>query len=96
MCACRYEKNLDYAKVVGIKKGLTAGVGTGSLMFVLFSTYGLAFWYGSTLIKTGEIEVGDLLTAFFSVLTGAFSLGQVRSKVVLFTNDLSCVCACVC
>lgn len=56
---------------------MTAGVGAGSLMFVLFSMYGLAFWYGSTLIKQGEIEVGDLLTAFFAVLTGAFSLGQV-------------------
>ena len=62
---------------MGIKKGLTQGVGTGALMFILFSMYGLAFWYGGTLVKTGEIEVGDLLTAFFSVLTGAFSLGQV-------------------
>ena len=75
----RYTENLDEAEKVGIKKGLVAGVGTGALMFILFSMYGLAFWYGGTLVKTGEIEVGDLLTAFFSVLTGAFSLGQVGS-----------------
>jgi len=32
----RYVENLDIAKAVGIRKGLTAGAGAGSLMFVLF------------------------------------------------------------
>ena len=46
-------------------------------MLVMFSTYGLAFWYGSTLVDSGIIPVGSLLTAFFAVLVGAFSLAQV-------------------
>lgn len=58
-------------------KGLVVGTSLGMLMFIMFSTYGLAFWYGSTLIIGGDLEVGDMLTAFFGVLIGAFSAGQV-------------------
>lgn len=65
------------AKTVGIRKGLFTGLSLGSLMLVMFSMYGLAFWYGSTLVVAGEINEGQLLTAFFGVLIGAFSLAQV-------------------
>uniref|UniRef100_H2YJX4 Bile salt export pump n=1 Tax=Ciona savignyi TaxID=51511 RepID=H2YJX4_CIOSA len=76
----RYNKNLNEARTVGIKKGFVGGLSIGALFFIMFSTYGLAFWYGSTLIRTGEISVGNMLTAFFGVLIGAFSLGQVSKN----------------
>lgn len=75
----RYDANLIPAKKLGIQKGLTNGLSLGFLQILIFGTYGLAFWYGSTLIFDGELKIGDMLTCFFSVLIGAFSLGGVSS-----------------
>ena len=79
----RYEVNLKYAKDVGVKKGLTTGVGTGTVMLIIFSTYGLAFWYGSKLVFDGVpgFDVGTMMTTFFSILIGAFSLGGVSERI---------------
>ena len=76
-CLYRYTINLDHARAVGIKKGFVSGASFGNIFLIMYSTYGLAFWYGSTLIFEGTIMVGDMLTAFFGVLIGSFSLGQV-------------------
>nr|CAB3219616.1 multidrug resistance protein 1A-like [Phallusia mammillata] len=82
----RYSKNLEQARSVGIRKGFFAGFSLGSLMLVMFSTYGLAFWYGSTLVIGGTLQVGELLTAFFGVLIGAFSLAQGGGDIEYFAN----------
>ena len=76
----RYNVNLLQAKAVGIKKGVTTGISLGTVFLIMFSTYGLAFWYGSELIFAGEMDLGTMLTTFFSVLIGAFSLGGVSIK----------------
>ncbi|XP_076808163.1 ATP-dependent translocase ABCB1-like [Clavelina lepadiformis] len=80
----RYEENLKDAKAIGIRKGLTQGLGIGSVMFILFSTYGLAFWYGSELVFGDELDIGTMLTTFFGVLIGAFSLGSSASNMEYF------------
>uniref|UniRef100_F6URM6 Multidrug resistance protein 1A n=1 Tax=Ciona intestinalis TaxID=7719 RepID=F6URM6_CIOIN len=82
----RYQTNLNEARVVGIKKGVVGGLSIGALFCIMFSTYGLAFWYGSTLVRSGEITVGNMLTAFFGVLIGAFSLGQGMSNMEYFSG----------
>ena len=38
------------AEKQGIKKGMTQGFFTGYMWFIIFLSYALAFWYGSTLI----------------------------------------------
>jgi len=45
-------------------------------MFLIFGVYSLALWYGSKLIIDNQMTGGDVLTVFFSVLMGAFALGQ--------------------
>ncbi|XP_076808833.1 ATP-dependent translocase ABCB1-like [Clavelina lepadiformis] len=80
----RYEENLLHARKVGLKKGLVSGASLGFLFLCLFAMYGLGFWYGSTLVLAGEIVVGDLLTSFFSVVVGAFTLGQAGSHISEF------------
>merc|ERR1712136_320810 len=72
------------ARKLGIKKSALFGVALGSLMLIMFAMYGLAFWYGSTLIFSNEISVGDLLISFFAALIGAFSLGQAGSSFEYF------------
>jgi len=80
----RYQKNLNAARTVGIRKSALFGLALGSLMLIMFGMYGLAFWYGSTLMFSGELVVGDLLTAFFNALIGAFSLGIAGSNIEYF------------
>ena len=76
----RYQNNLNSARKVGISKGFVNGASIGSIFIIIYSTYGLAFWYGSTLIFDKVLDVGDMLTAFFGILIGSFSLGQVRKR----------------
>lgn len=33
----------------------------GTIFFIMFATYALAFWYGSTLVIDGDYTAGDLL-----------------------------------
>jgi len=45
-------------------------------MFIIFGVYALGFWYGSKLVAEGEMQGGDLIIVFFSVMIGAMGLGQ--------------------
>ncbi|KAI7890516.1 P-loop containing nucleoside triphosphate hydrolase protein [Mucor mucedo] len=72
-----YEHKLEKAMQTGVKRGRILGFGFGSFMFILFSTYGLSFWYGSKLsrelLMTGDI----VLVVFFAMIMGAIALLQL-------------------
>ena len=40
----RYDKKLKEARHVGTKKGISVGVALGSIFFILFLVYAVAFW----------------------------------------------------
>ncbi|XP_010631188.1 ATP-dependent translocase ABCB1 isoform X4 [Fukomys damarensis] len=82
----RYNKNLEEAKRIGIKKAVTANVSVGANFLVIYASYALSFWYGSTLILSGEYSIGQVLTVFFSVLTGALSIGQASPNLEAFAS----------
>ncbi|KAG1947910.1 ATP-dependent translocase ABCB1 [Pimephales promelas] len=82
----RYHKNLEDAKNVGIRKAITVNIAMGFTFFMIYMSYALAFWYGSTLILAGEYDVGILLTVFFSVLIGAFGIGQTSPNIQSFSS----------
>lgn len=77
----RYDKELENAKGYGIKKGFVNGGSIGIVFLIMFSSYGLAFWYGSKLVREDEYTPGKLLIVFFSVLIGAFSLGNAAPNL---------------
>jgi ABC-type multidrug transport system fused ATPase/permease subunit len=59
-----YEKKLDAAMKSGIIRGQILGLGFGIFMFILFSTFGLSFWYGTKLTREGTMSGNDVLIAF--------------------------------
>ncbi|GLH02052.1 Multidrug resistance protein homolog 65 [Gryllus bimaculatus] len=71
-----YENGLDEGRKLAMKKYYILAVGIGLVFFVTYGAYGLAFWYGSQMIGTGEATPGSVFTVFFSVMAGAFSLGN--------------------
>ncbi|XP_029214358.2 ATP-dependent translocase ABCB1-like [Acropora millepora] len=72
----RYASHLGEARDFGIKKGVMSGLGMAFFQLIMFGSYSLAFWYGAKLIIDNEMNGGDLLIVFFSVLVGAMQLGQ--------------------
>ncbi|XP_033762430.1 ATP-dependent translocase ABCB1-like isoform X2 [Pecten maximus] len=72
----RYDKNLEHAKAIGVKKSLTSGLSMGLIWFIMMGSYALGFWYGAKLVREDGYSIGKVLIVFFSVLIGAFSLGN--------------------
>ena len=50
----RYDKHLVSAKSVGIKKAVSTAFSIGTLFLVIYSAYGLGFWYGGKLVIEGN------------------------------------------
>ncbi|XP_063421437.1 ATP-dependent translocase ABCB1-like isoform X2 [Mytilus trossulus] len=75
----RYNSHLQNAKDVGIKKGYTNGFSVGLVYVVMFGAYALGFWYGAKLVReeSDTYTIGKVLIIFFSVLIGAWSIGNV-------------------
>ncbi|KAG8508437.1 ATP-dependent translocase ABCB1, partial [Galemys pyrenaicus] len=82
----RYNKNLEEAKRIGIKKAITANISMGAAFLLIYASYALAFWYGTKLVIAKEYSIGQVLTVFFSVLIGAFSVGQATPSIEAFAN----------
>ncbi|XP_043365314.1 ATP-dependent translocase ABCB1-like isoform X2 [Dermochelys coriacea] len=82
----RYHKNLEDAKNIGIKKAITTNISIGISFLLIYASYALAFWYGATLILSDDYSIGKVLTVFFAILIGAFSVGQTAPSVEAFAN----------
>ncbi|XP_042540423.1 ATP-dependent translocase ABCB1 [Dipodomys spectabilis] len=82
----RYNKNLEDAKRIGIRKAITANISIGAAFLLIYASYALAFWYGTSLVLSSEYSIGQVLTVFFSVLIGAFSIGQATPNIEAFAN----------
>lgn len=72
----RYNDKLNQARRLGVKKGFSVGLSLAFVFFFLFGTYSVGFGFGGYLIAELGADAGDILTVFFSVVIGAFSLGQ--------------------
>lgn len=47
---------------MGIKKALSSNIAMGFTFLMIYLSYALAFWYGSTLVLNEEYTIGTLLT----------------------------------
>ncbi|KAI9344640.1 P-loop containing nucleoside triphosphate hydrolase protein [Obelidium mucronatum] len=77
----KYDAKLDKAEAADKLGGLTRGIGFGCFMLVMFSTYGLAFWYGSRLVMQDKMPGQDVLVTFFSLMMGSFALMMIPSNL---------------
>ncbi|NXK27152.1 MDR1 protein, partial [Arenaria interpres] len=83
----KYDANLEMARSVGVKKCITTNTSLGVSQFLIFGSYALAFWYGTKLTAEEEnYDIGRVLIVFFSVLIGAFSLGQAAPNLESVAN----------
>ncbi|CAM2105500.1 unnamed protein product [Caretta caretta] len=84
----KYDVNLENARRVGVKKSITTNTTLGFAEFVLFGAYALSLWYGTklTVEEKENYDIGRVLIIYFSVLLGAFSLGQASPHLESVAN----------
>ncbi|XP_053323160.1 ATP-binding cassette sub-family B member 5 [Spea bombifrons] len=82
----RYSANLGKAQKIGIKKAIASQLSIGFMYFIIYASYGLGFWYGTTLIlDDAGYTIGDALVVFFSVVISSYCIGQASSHFQAFT-----------
>ncbi|KMS95115.1 hypothetical protein BVRB_012190 [Beta vulgaris subsp. vulgaris] len=72
----KYDNKILIAYKAAVKQGLASGLGLGSLIFIILSTYALAVWYGGRLIIEKNYNGGQVLNVIMAMMTGGMSLGQ--------------------
>ncbi|XP_013931904.1 PREDICTED: ATP-binding cassette sub-family B member 5 isoform X2 [Thamnophis sirtalis] len=84
----RYDKNLEEALSIGTKKTITTNFSTGVSQFLMYGCYTIGFWYGTklTIDERDNYDIGTVLIIFFSVLMGAFALGQASPNLENVAN----------
>ncbi|KAI7885366.1 P-loop containing nucleoside triphosphate hydrolase protein [Lichtheimia hyalospora FSU 10163] len=69
----RYEERLKEARKTGCRRGLILAVLFAAFMFVLFSSYGLSFWYGAKLVRDGRMTGAKVIIVFYAMLVGTMA-----------------------
>ncbi|KAL8062072.1 hypothetical protein ABFX02_02G122900 [Erythranthe guttata] len=80
----KYKKFLDASYKSDLNVCLSSGVGTGSLLFIMFSSFALAVWFGANMILHKGYTGGEVITVLLAVIIGATSLGQAAPPLASF------------
>ncbi|QNL47790.1 ATP-binding cassette domain-containing protein [Olivibacter sp. SDN3] len=74
--ANRYQNSLKAVVNLALKGATYRGLFASFILFCIFGAIVSVIWYGSSLISTGELSVGDLTTYIISSLFVAGSMGS--------------------
>lgn len=103
---CRYTSRLGEAKNIGIKKAIASKLSLGFVYLIINGCYGLAFWYGTTLIleDNSEYTIGSVLavsnifwhkhlskTNFITRLCCAYSILAIAGRMVTIGMENLCI-----
>ncbi|KAL7120608.1 hypothetical protein ACP275_02G132300 [Erythranthe tilingii] len=80
----KYKKFLDASYKSDLNVCLSSGLGTRSLVFIVFSSFALAVWFGANMILHNGYTGGEVITVLLAVIIGATSLGQAAPPLTSF------------
>ncbi|KAJ3756801.1 P-loop containing nucleoside triphosphate hydrolase protein [Lentinula raphanica] len=81
-----YDKHIDDSETVDAKAAVWNGGGLAVFFFVIYSSYALAFDFGTTLILEGLADAGQVINVFMSILIGSFSLAMLAPEMQAITH----------
>ncbi|XP_022642083.1 ABC transporter B family member 19 [Vigna radiata var. radiata] len=84
--AGKYDELLQQSAPIGAKVGFAKGIGMGVIYLITYSTWALAFWYGSVLIAKNELDGGSAIACFFGVNVGGRGLALALSYFAQFAQ----------
>lgn len=87
--ALQYDEHLAEAEIWGFKHKAMLGGMMGFAMWIVYLSYGLAFWQGSRFLIDGDLGVGSILTIILSMLIASISLSNVAPNIQAFTTGLA-------
>ena len=76
-----YDSYIDQAHVVDVKAAAVHGAGLSTFFFIIYSSYALAFNFGTTLVIHGHATVGIIVNVFIAILIGSFSLAMLAPEM---------------
>ncbi|KAK7282237.1 hypothetical protein RIF29_10865 [Crotalaria pallida] len=79
-----YNSKLKLAYSTMVQQELFSGLGMGVVLLIIFSTYGLAMWYGSKLIIEKGYNGGTVINVIMALMTGGLSLGEASPSLNAF------------
>ncbi|CAO3700018.1 unnamed protein product [Rhizopus stolonifer] len=77
----RYQVELEKARKMGIKRGITIGAGFACFMLFFFLSYALILWYGSKLVGEDEMTGPNVLVVFLSMMMGCLAFIRLPSNL---------------
>ncbi|KAI4968971.1 hypothetical protein ZWY2020_046301 [Hordeum vulgare] len=84
-----YNKLIHKAYKIDVEEGITNGFGMAFVLFVFYSSYGLAIWYGGKLVLAKGYTGGQVITVLLAIMTGAMSLGNAAPCMTAFVEGQS-------
>ncbi|CAN6278442.1 unnamed protein product [Urochloa humidicola] len=82
----RYNEFLKTSYRSTVHQGIAVGLGIGSLLLIIFSSYALAVWYGARLIIEKGYTGGYIINVLMAIMTGAMALGNSSSCLSAFAS----------
>ncbi|KAJ4859708.1 ABC transporter transmembrane region domain-containing protein [Trichoderma breve] len=89
--ARKYGEYLDKGAKYGYKMQKSMAFMSATMWLILYLTYGLAFWQGSSYVLDEVIPLSKLLIVVFSIIVGSFSLVNVMPHIQAFTTAIAAV-----
>ncbi|KAL0480917.1 ATP-binding cassette, subfamily B (MDR/TAP), member ABCB1 [Acrasis kona] len=87
----RFGNDLAKIRTYGFYKALVMGFMMASIQFFIWGVAALAFWYGGTLVGSGELQAGSLLQVFGNMLLGVLGASLALSEVQHFFKSKACL-----
>ncbi|EIW81035.1 ste6-like protein [Coniophora puteana RWD-64-598 SS2] len=84
--ASLYDIHIEGSRKVDSKAAIFHGIGLGFFFFIIYSSYALAFDFGTTLINDGHANAGQVLNVFFAILIGSISLAMLAPEMQAITQ----------
>lgn len=69
-----YNLHIGASHAAELKSHIAHGAGLAAFFFVIYSSYALAFQFGTTLIIAGEADAGIIINVFLAIFIGSISL----------------------
>lgn len=87
--ARQYDGHLKEAEKWGQRMQGVLAIMIAGMFTVIYLNYALSFWQGSRFLMAGEMTLAQVLTILFSVMIGAFSLGNIAPNGKAFVSAVA-------
>ena len=81
LAIARYRSFMDTTNGLAKKVHLVHAVGVGAIYVLVFTSYGLGYWWGSRVIADMRGGFGDVLSAVFSCVIGSIAIAVAMPNV---------------